>query len=103
MYRVHSPTSEATNDEVLNMFNKDINLEYAKISRFNGKVISMGKEGQAICYSEITKRLDETNIDRTAMSLSSNDCENFFGMITRYSHGKRIFWGNQMRGKCINS
>ena len=70
MYRVHSPTSEATNDEVLNMFNKDINLEYAKISRFNGKVISMGKEGQAICYSEITKRLDETNIDRTAMSLS---------------------------------
>ena len=66
MYRVHSPTSEATNDEVLNMFKKGINL----VSRFNGKVVSMGKEGQAICYNEITKRLDETNIDRTAMSLS---------------------------------
>ncbi|KAL7535208.1 LOW QUALITY PROTEIN: hypothetical protein ACHAXR_006340 [Thalassiosira sp. AJA248-18] len=27
------------------------------------------------------------------MAMSSNDCENFFGMLAKYSHGKRTFLG----------
>ena len=66
---------------------------YVKVSHFNGKIMSMDKKGQATCYQEITKRLDESNIDRVALAMSSNDCGNFFGMLVKYSHGKQIFLG----------
>ena len=69
----------------MNRFWTEILQAYVKISRFNRTM--------ATCYQEITKRLDESNIDRVALAMSSNDCENFFGMLVKYSHGKRIFLG----------
>ena len=93
-FRVECPESKATNEEILLNHKKDILQAYVKVSRFNGKIImSMGKKGQATCYQEITKRLDESNIGRVALAMSSNDCKNFFGMLVKYSHGKRIFLG----------
>jgi hypothetical protein len=55
--------------------------------------MSMGAVGQKQVYKEITKRLNESNIDRVALALSSNDCKNYFGMLTKYSHGKRMYFG----------
>ena len=55
--------------------------------------MSMGENGRAQVYKEISKRLDDRNIDRVAMALSSNACENFYGMLTKYTHGKRINYG----------
>jgi len=65
--------------------------------------MSLGKKGQATCYQENTKRLDESNIDRVALAMSSNDCENFVGMLLKYSHGKRVSWDRLIRGRCISS
>ena len=72
---------------------KKIQKDYAKFSRFNGKIISTDKRGQDAVYKEISKRLDVSNIDRVALAMSRNDCENFFDMLAKYSHGKRIFLG----------
>ena len=80
-FRVENPDSKATNSEILQDHRKEILEEYVKVAWFNGKVMSMGKRGQATCYEQITKRLDASNIDRVAMAMSSNDCENFFGML----------------------
>jgi len=92
-YNVEFPEKKATQEEIKEDHRSDILQEYAKISRFNGKVMSMGKRGQDTVYKEITKRLDATNIDRVALAMSGNDCENVFGMLAKYSHGKRILLG----------
>ena len=84
---------EVSNKEILRLHKQDIAREYARVSRFKGKVMSMGKVGQQRVYKEITTRLNASNIDRVALVLSSNDCENFFGMLAKYSHGKRIYFG----------
>ena len=62
-FRVECPESKDTNEEILLNHKKEILQAYGKVSRFNGKIMSMGKKGQATCYQEITKRLDESNID----------------------------------------
>jgi len=62
-FRVENPDSKATNSEILQDHHKGILEEYAKVSRFNGKIMFMGKRGQATCYGQITKRLDASNID----------------------------------------
>ena len=80
-FRVENYDSKATNSEILQDHRKEILEEYAKVSQFNGNVMSMGKRGQATCYEQITKRLDASNIDRVTMAMSSNDCENLFGML----------------------
>ena len=76
--------------DILRLHKQDIRKEYAKVSRFSGKAMSMGKIGQQTVYREITKRLNEGNIDRVSLAMSSNDCENYFGLLSKFSHGKRI-------------
>ncbi|KAL7545104.1 hypothetical protein ACHAWF_008471 [Thalassiosira exigua] len=92
-FRAENSDSKLTRSEILDKHRGDITKAYVETSRFNGKVMSMGKSGQETCYKEISKRLDESNIDRVAATMTSNGCENFFGMLSKYSHGKRIFWG----------
>ncbi|KAL7545351.1 hypothetical protein ACHAWF_015517 [Thalassiosira exigua] len=90
-YRAEHPDSEAfTNKEILRLHKEDIAIEYARISRFRGKVMSMGEVGRGVVYREIASRLNETNIDRVARAMSSNNCENFFNILAKFSHGKRI-------------
>jgi len=83
-FRVENPDSKSTNSEILQDHFKEILEEYVKVSRFNGKVMLMGKKGQATCYEQITKRLDASNIDRVAMTMSSKDCEKKFGMLANF-------------------
>lgn len=92
-YKVEFPQCTETDEWMLDNQRQIIFESFAKQSRFNGKVMSMSERGQATVFKEISKRLDSSNIDRVAMTMSSNDCENFFGMIAKYSHGKIIFLG----------
>ena len=55
--------------------------------------MSMSGAGAALVICEISKRIDRFNIDRVALTYSSNNCENFFGMLAKFSHGKRINFG----------
>ena len=87
---VEFPDDKSSAAEILKGHRHKILLAYAKVSRFNGKMMSMDKRDQDTVYKEITKRLDASNIDRVALAMSSNDCENFFGMLAKYSHGIRI-------------
>ncbi|KAL7531548.1 hypothetical protein ACHAWF_003815 [Thalassiosira exigua] len=52
--------------------------------------MSMGVIGQEKVRCEITSRLNETNIDRVAIVFSGNHCENFYSILAKFSHGKRI-------------
>ena len=53
----------------------------------------MGKEGQNKVSRVITSRVTEKNVDRLAEILSSNQCENFFSIMVKYTEGKRRFLG----------
>ena len=79
--------------EILPQYSKEVLVKYANESRFQGKSMSMSPAGVAAVNHEISKRLNDSNIDRVALTYSSNNCENFFGMLTKYSHGKRINFG----------
>ncbi|KAL7535209.1 hypothetical protein ACHAXR_006341 [Thalassiosira sp. AJA248-18] len=50
-HRVESPESNSTVPEILQENRKEILEKYVKVSRFNKKVVSMGKRGQATCYN----------------------------------------------------
>ena len=96
-YQTDHPSQEGAEElsdkDIFILLRNNINEAYAAKSRFKGKVMSMGTVGQKQVYKEITKRLNESNIDRVALALSSNDCENYFGMLTEYSHGKHMYFG----------
>ena len=53
----------------------------------------MGKDRQVLVLKEVTKRLNKSGIDRVAISISSNGCENLFIVLDNYSHGKRMYFG----------
>ena len=95
--RVEFPTEDGEDEvpmkDILRLHKQGIRKEYAKAFRFSGKAMSMGKIGQQTVYREITKRLNEGNIDRVSLAMSSNDCENYFGLLSKFSHGKRIYFG----------
>ena len=82
-------------EEILAANEHKINEDYAKRSRFSGMAMSMGKKGRAKLQSEVTKRLDEKNIDRVARCMSSNRCENYFSVLVKYTCGKRIYFGRK--------
>ena len=63
---------------------------YAKIGRFKGKYMGLSKEGISKLEKLIFKRVDGTNLDRVALILSSNRCENFFNRCVMHSEGKQL-------------
>ena len=85
--------NQSSQTKILKSHRSDILKAYAAKAWFNGKHMSMGKRGQMKCYNKIAKQLDSSNIDCVAETMSSNGCENFFGMMAKFSHGNRIFLG----------
>ena len=67
----------------------EINQQYALSSRFSGKTMDISFAGQEILCNIILSRITLDNIDRIARILSSNVCENYFSMLTQFTHGKR--------------
>ncbi|EJK74880.1 hypothetical protein THAOC_03416 [Thalassiosira oceanica] len=65
------PRPEQRGRQILAMYEIQIKSDYSKVARFKGKVMSMGEKGQGKIYNEITKRLNEKNIDRVAEAFSS--------------------------------
>ena len=85
--------------QILAFNEQKIDEDYAANSRFSGISMSMGKKGRAKLKQEITKRLDEKNIDRVARCMSSNRCENYFSVLVKYTCGKRIYFGRKKVGE----
>jgi len=84
-----------TREEILDLHEDEINKDFAANSRFKGMSMSMGKAGWSKIMNEITKRLDAKNIDRVALAMSSNRCENYFSVLVKYTCGKRIYFGRK--------
>ena len=51
--------------------------------------MNMGKDVQVLVLKEVIKRLNESNIDSVAITMSSNARENLFSILANFSHGKR--------------
>ena len=75
-----------TKDDILELIMK----RYCEISRFKGKHMDLSIAGQYLLAKIITSRLNEINLEKVGEILSSNCCENYFSVLTKYSHGKRI-------------
>jgi hypothetical protein len=69
--------------------------EYAKVARFKGAVIRMSKEGQAEVTNTFLKKINVLNIDILAQLKSSNPCERFFSVLTKWTEGKRRYLGRK--------
>ena len=67
-----------------------VNEKYACVSRFCGKTMDISTNGQMALTKVIQSRLNVDNIDRLASILSSNCCEQYFGILVKYSQGKRL-------------
>ena len=46
--------------------------------------------GQNEMKKVITSRLNSTNLDKLAAILNSNVCENYFGVLVKFSQSKRL-------------
>ena len=64
---------------------------YVKITCFKGKCISLSVPAQGKVSKVITSRCNATNVDWVSTCMSSNKCENFFSMMTKYTEGKRRY------------
>eukprot|EP00985_Skeletonema_marinoi_P018417 scaffold10289_cov75-Skeletonema_marinoi.AAC.1 len=100
-HRVIDKDSELTDEQIIELHTDAIAKLHAENGRFRGKHMSMGKEGQQVVMHEITKRLDFNSIDRVATLSSSNRCENYFGVVAKYTHGKRLYYGRSDTFECI--
>jgi hypothetical protein len=70
-------------------FRREVSRKYAESARFKGKQLSLNEQAIRKVSKIITSRVNETNVDRLAKSMSSNSCENFFGQLTKHTEGKR--------------
>ena len=69
-------------------FLKAVEEQYAKISRFKGWCMDISERGQIELKKVILKRITQDNIDRLANIMSSNLCELYFGILTKFTEGK---------------
>ena len=81
--------------EIVALHQYEIDEDYSDKARFSGMSMSMGMKGRAKLMNEITKRLDMKNIDRVALAMSSNRCENYFSVLVKFTCGKRIYFGRK--------
>ena len=63
--------------------------KYAQKGRFKGQYMSISVAGQNVLIKIISTRLNGISIAIVAKILSSNVCENYFSVLTKFSHGKR--------------
>jgi len=69
---------------------QEIASEYAKVSRFKGASLSIHREARNKVIHVIMQRVNLKNVDRLAMAMSSNLCEQYFSMLVKFSQGKRL-------------
>jgi len=68
-----------------------IQEEYAMSSiRFGGRCMELSFEGVRIIQNELMRRFNTKNIDKIAEMACSNDCEGFFGVLVKFTEGKRL-------------
>ena len=70
------------------VINNEINEKYSKISQFRGATMDVNLQGQLEMKKIISTRLTSENADKLAIILSSNFCENYFGVLVEFSEGK---------------
>jgi hypothetical protein len=66
---------------------------YVKCSRFKGAILGAKGAGRSKHEKVIQDRINAKNIAKVARAFTSNFCENFFMILTKYSQGKRINLG----------
>ena len=71
-------------------FRKLVEEKYSAVSRFKGTAMNISTSGQHELKSVISKRLTEKNVDKVAELMSSNLCELYFGVLTKFTEGKRL-------------
>ncbi len=64
--------------------------QYAKKGRFNGKKMGLSHHGIHVLQRVLFKRFDAKSVDRVSKCLSSNPAEAFFGVVVKFSQGKRL-------------
>lgn len=64
--------------------------QYAINSRFNGKYMSLSNAGVKELQHIIRRKVDESNIDRVALLMSSNSIENLYALCAMHTNGKRL-------------
>ena len=70
-------------------FRRKVSEKYSELARFKRKQLSLNAQAIRKVSKVITSRVNKTNVDRLAKSMSSNSCENFFGQLTKHTEGKR--------------
>jgi hypothetical protein len=56
---------------------------------FKGKQLSLNEQAIPKVSKVITSRVNDTMVDRLAKIMSSNNCEGFFGQLTKHTEGRR--------------
>ena len=69
---------------------EEINQQYDEVSCFRGQTMDINIIGQNSMKKVISSQLSVANVDKLASILSSNVCENYFGILVKFSQGKRI-------------
>ena len=69
---------------------KKIEERYSKVSRFQGRSMNISLIGQNEIKTIISSRITVDNIDKLAEIMSSNLCELYFGVLNKFSEGKRL-------------
>ena len=52
--------------------------------------MELSYDGVRIIQNELMKRFNTKNIDKISEMACSNDCEGFFGVLTKFTEGKRL-------------
>ena len=67
-----------------------VNTEYANVSQFCGEITDLSISRKLPLKQFISSRLNVDNIDCLASILRSNCREQYFGILGKYSQGKRL-------------
>ena len=79
-------TTTTTEEEI----KEEINQQYAEVRCFRGQTMDISIIGQNSMKKVISSRLSAANVDKLASILSSNVCENHFGILVKFSQGKYL-------------
>jgi hypothetical protein len=69
---------------------QDVASEYAKVGCFKGVSLSIHAKARRKVVQVIMQRVTGKNIDRLALCMSSNLCEQYFSALVKFSQGKHL-------------
>ena len=67
-----------------------IHAEHAATGRFRGKAMGLSDHGIHVIKRVLFRRFDAKSVVSVAQCLSSNPAEGFFGIVAKFSQGKRL-------------